>query len=144
MNSLQVEPKLFFEDVRYNLSEIRYTDLDSSKFKAQIKITDKHEVNSVSKNEIVLTMDRKITTFPDELFELEIKVKMNLPLNQKENKFTGSINDLKEYVNKNFASIVNNSNAMETISLLVSQITSTYAKVPIITPPVYVIGEEKK
>ncbi|HCT62992.1 MAG TPA: hypothetical protein DIC19_02720 [Erysipelotrichaceae bacterium] len=144
MSNLQVEPKLYFENVSYKLNHLIYTDFESTENEAQITITDSYEILNIAKKELILNVKRYISTTPSKLFELNIEVILNLPLNQKEKKFDGSIADLKSYVSRNVLSIINNSNAMETISLLASQITSAYARVPVITPPVFISEDEKK
>lgn len=49
MSNLQVEPKLYFENVSYKLNHLIYTDFESTENEAQITITDSYEILNIAK-----------------------------------------------------------------------------------------------
>jgi hypothetical protein len=137
------EPKLYFEDVKYNLEKITYKAVKPNHSDADIsmKPVDEYCIKSIDFDEILITVTRTINFEPKSLFSLVVESVLFLPLNQKEKKFTGSKEELISYTNDHIDTIINNSSLMETISLLISQISSSYGRIPIITPPFFLKPE---
>lgn len=138
-------PKLFFENVRYSLSKIKYIALSQLKdgIDVSIKTSDEYEITSVSSESILVNVTRSIGFEPKTIFSLVISASMSLPLTQGEKKFSGTLDELKSYVGEHIESIINNSSLMETISLVASQISAAYGKTPIITSP-FLSNKESK
>lgn len=136
---LEKEPRLYFENVSYQLDKISYKAHKSNDVekKLLVKISDSFELRDVSFENINILVTRTISFKPKSLYDLSVSIKLILPLNQGANRFTGTRDDLVNYVSENIESIINRSELMETLSLLISQISSTFGKVPIITPPMY-------
>jgi hypothetical protein len=137
----KIEAKLFFENVKYSLENIHYKILKQAPQDEEIsvEIKDKFEIENLSFEQIDLIVSRTIGFHPKCMFNLIVEAKLKLPLNQDDKKFIGTQENLTKYTNDHIETIINRSNLMETISLLVSQITSSYGKVPIISPPVFVM-----
>ncbi len=143
MTNIPARPKLHFENVNIKIKDINYQSLDSKIPNGKIILNDKYDIESISKKEILMYVQRTVTTDPNKIFELKVKIELKLPLNQKDHKFDGSIEELREYIKKNVLIIINNSSCMQTVSLLISQITSAYARVPVITPPNFISNISK-
>lgn len=138
MANTLAKPKLFFENVNIKLKNIEYKDLDPSIENVKVVFNDEFEFITCTKQEVVLHVQRTVTTNPIHLFELKIKIELRMALNQKEHKFDGNQNELKDYANEHITTIIDNSRCMQTISLLVSQISSAYGRIPIVTPPNFI------
>jgi hypothetical protein len=138
MANTLAKPKLFFENVNIKLKNIEYKDLDPSIENVKVVFNDEFEFITCTKQEVVLHVQRTVTTDPIHLFELKIKIELRMALNQKEHKFDGNQNELKDYANEHITTIIDNSRCMQTISLLVSQISSAYGRIPIVTPPNFI------
>lgn len=138
MANTLAKPKLFFENVNIKLKNIEYKDLDPSIENVKVVFNDEFEFITCTKQEVVLHVQRTVTTDPIHLFELIIKIELRMALNQKEHKFDGNQNELKDYANEHITTIIDNSRCMQTISLLVSQISSAYGRIPIVTPPNFI------
>lgn len=134
------EPRLYFENVRYNIENILYKSIKTSQSanKLSVKITDAFTIEEINTKKIVVVVKRSIKFKPRSLFTLGIEIKMTLHLNQNDKKFRGTPEELNSYALENMDSIINRSNLMETVSLLIGQISSAYGNVPIITPPSYI------
>ena len=139
-------PRLFFEDVKYSLEKISYKTLRSvsSDKEVEMKPLDEYKVQSLDFEKIVITVTRTISFEPKSHFSLSVEAGLFLPLTQNERKFVGSLDELNNYTITHIDTIINNSSLMETISLLISQISSSYGRVPIITPPIFVGPENVK
>lgn len=133
------EPKLFFEEVKYVLEEIAYSSLNQLNADNEVKIQtfDSYEIENITLKEIVIKVRRIIEFDPKGIFNLKVVSKMILPLNQNDLKFEGTQEDLILYTNSHIVTIINNSNLMETMSLIISQVTSSYGRIPLITAPFY-------
>lgn len=138
MANTLAKPKLFFENVNIKLKNVEYKDLDPSIENVKVVFNDEFEFITCTKQEVVLHVQRTVTTNPIHLFELKIKIELRMALNQKEHKFDGNQNELKDYANEHITTIIDNSRCMQTISLLVSQISSAYGRIPIVTPPNFI------
>lgn len=138
MANTLAKPKLFFENVNIKLKNVEYKDLDPSIENVKVVFNDEFEFITCTKQEVVLHVQRTVTTDPIHLFELKIKIELRMALNQKEHKFDGNQNELKDYANEHITTIIDNSRCMQTISLLVSQISSAYGRIPIVTPPNFI------
>lgn len=134
------EPKLFFVDVYHSLEKISYKSVKNHfvQIDEAMKVVDGYFIRKVSFDEIVITVTRSIDFAPKTLFSLVVESALYLQLDQDEKKFVGKKDELVKYTEDNIETMINNSNLMETISLLISQITSSYGAVPIITPPYFV------
>lgn len=138
------EPKLFFEEVKYVLEEIAYSSLNQLNADNEVKIQtfDSYEIENITLKEIVIKVRRIIEFDPKGIFNLKVVSKMILPLNQNDLKFEGTQEDLILYTNSHIVTIINNSNLMETMSLIISQVTSSYGRIPLVTAPFY--SDKKK
>jgi len=141
-----IEPKLFFEDVKYNLERLSYKAVKTSNNNKDIsmKPVDESIIRNIDFKEIVISVSRTINFEPKSYFSLVVESGLILPLSQNDNKFVGTIDELISYTNEHIDTIINNSSIMETISLLISQISSSYGNTPIITPPFFVKAENNE
>lgn len=136
---LDKEPKLYFENVSYLIEKITYKSISTEEGKElTVKFLDTFKLGAISTNQIEVLVNRTLNFKPKSLYNLSIDVKLVLPLNQMEKKFPGSIEELEKYTLEHIEDIINRSNLMETVSLLIGQISSAYGQVPIITPPMFI------
>lgn len=125
----------FLPEQEYYLENVSYTRIesDSTVNGHLLNCIDQLEV-SVNEEHVKLKITRSLVFEPNELFELNVSFGAILKFNQKvKNEYNWNEMNLAEEFKENgdFVTV----NLMTRISLLVSQITSSFGQIPIILPP---------
>lgn len=123
--------KILNNNVSAYLKKIEYNVYDEEKF--QVNIADNFLVNEITHDNISLVVSRDITLEMNEGFRLHIEVDFKRYA-QRGIDLTTTLS--KEVIEKNITDIC--APVMNFISLLISQITASFNRNPIITSPNYI------
>lgn len=126
--------EIFNENYQYFLKDIDYKVLTAMPLSNDIGIDIKDTISYETKNgsEFELSINRKVGFVPDQLYELSVCFCASLNIINKEK--MQNVNWDEEFRNNPvFANIIQG--LLSRISLLISQITSSYGQNPLVTPP---------
>lgn len=124
----------FESEHEYYLQQINYKRLDSEP-DTNYSLDGIDIINTdVSNNTVFITATRKFTFEPEGIFEIEVSFGAILTLaKEKQNDLDWENINLAEEFKENGDFVL--SNLMSRISLLIAQITSSFGRQPLITPP---------
>lgn len=91
----------------------------------------------VANDHFIVNIERRVNFVDGKLFDIAVVVEAILHFSEESNKNFKNSDDLKMYILERINFIIDQSPIMEGISLLISQITSSFGSVPLITPPVF-------
>lgn len=131
--------------VRYQLKSIKYDFLPNpqdSVGKIEIKITDTVDIIRCDEQEIEIEIKRSIRFMPEALFTLDVVVALINKLDTDKSYVFQDEAERNTYVENNIKHIVDGSNIIQQVSLLIGNITSNYGRIPIISPPDLIIDSE--
>ena len=132
-----IEPRqqTFLSNVEYRLLE-----LVASGSKNVINVADNLEARFLDPKHIKLTLTRKLTFTPAGLFELSVSFGTILTLREDSYYLVDwKTYDVAEEIARNSKNLINPLAAR--ISLLISEITSSYGQNPIVTPPTIIMKQ---
>ena len=130
INKLKGQQEIFLSNVNYNMSFVVNTNGET-----HLVVKDWLEV-SLENAKIKVIFSREVKTEPVELFELNVAMGCLLPIKEEFLKDSNwKIDELNKEI-KDDKRIL--SGLISRVSLLISQITSSYGQSPIITPPNFI------
>lgn len=133
--------KYFSGGCSISLENVTYNKLDEIDDEVSLSVKDNLEIKEDhSSNNIELLISRHLTFEPKSLVDINVSFGVVMEL---DSKFKGDTQLDHELLKKE---LLNNDNVimpiiMSRISLLISQLTSSYGERPIITPPTFMITD---
>lgn len=134
--------KYFMPEQEYYLDSVSYGRIEKNIDTSEVQIicNDTIVAKENEGNRIIVTVTRKVYFKPDVLFDLEVSYGTILKFNEKKSEVDWDHMDLsKEF--QDHGSFVTD-NLFRRISLLISEITSSFGQPPIIVPPQF-FGENR-
>ena len=130
----------FSDTYEFTLTSVNYSTLPPAQNPSETKIsvTDETELIKLDNNKLKLSIKRSVTFNPNHLFDLNVC--SSAILTGKTDLSLMNDDELKEVLLNNNPIIVN---LTSRISLLISQIFSTFGREPFITPP-YLIKQDNE
>lgn len=137
MKMAQTE-KLLVSSTEYVLEKINYENVQlPGERQLQVNVAQGGELVGCTKEVVTIRVESETTFDPDEYFHLKIAVLAYLYLDPRTYENLSTENKIREYVAANMPEILGKLAVWPGLSLLISQISSSFGKVPIILPPAY-------
>ena len=132
----------FTGDCSISLENVKYEKINEFEGNVTLEIKDDFKIkkNTINSSAVELIISRKLSFIPRSLVDITVSFGVGLELNEK---YKGN-NALDEDTLKNELFTEDNlitSIVMSRISLLISQLTSSYGERPIVTPPSFILEE---
>lgn len=125
----------FLPQQEFYLDHITYNRLQTTSQRLEYSLNCIDNIEAVLENNSVKLTIRRILNFePEEIFELSVSFGAILTFNERKDEYDWSSINLSEEFRENGEFIIGN--LMHRISLLISQITSSFGQPPIILPPI--------
>ena len=129
----------FLPQQEFYLDHITYNRLQTTSQRLEYSLNCIDNIEAVLENNSVKLTIRRILNFePEEIFELSVSFGAILTFNDRKDEYDWSSINLSEEFRENGEFIIGN--LMHRISLLISQITSSFGQPPIILPPILLLN----
>lgn len=122
------------------INEIKYEVVsETSQESYKINVSDSHEIIIDDSDSFKIIHKRSISFEPKGLYNLLIESEVNFILKDCENDDTGAQEFSHEFIEEHVEDLINQySTIFETVSFLISNISSSLGRTPIITQPSYI------
>lgn len=136
--------KLYFLKASQSLEKVVYEFYEDQMGDDSLTVTavDSYQIVDIQKTRIELLITRDFRSIPKGIVHMSVSTRTILELDP-EKEFEGSLEEMREYFDSKAADIIQNSETLSTISLVIASLTSAYGRVPIISPPYYLSEETK-
>lgn len=128
-------------EVLNRLNKIEYKFIESEVESQLVVEVKDHYTTKIETNNFTIIFTREIRFEPRSLYSLVVEAEIEYKLEEIDKKTSIT----EEFIEKNINELLaNKSTVLENVSQLISNISSSMGRVPIITPPIFISQDEEK
>lgn len=135
--------KVFVNSVSVKLEKVEYEFKNDIEEGLEIHAVDALQLVSCDTKHFIVRITRSLIFEPKEYYYLSVSSLIDFRIDEKTLTFFKNKEEIELYVSNKLSVFVEKTPILTSVSLLISQITSTFGRFPVITPPNVIKSETK-